>query len=307
MSPSLARADLLPQEWSSGTFEQTCSLHGIAPYIGRLKSTIAGHLVANFSRPGDVVADPFCGSGTIALEAALQNRRVLAADCNEYALLLTRAKLSATDEASTVSALHDATECAKVMSVDLRTIPAWVRRFFHPRTLRESFALAQVLKQRNEHMLLACLLGILHHQRPGFLSYPSSHLVPYLRERSFPRDEFVEMYEYRDVTSRMLKKIARTYKRVPCGLSARDARIRAANPRRVTLPGAVDAIITSPPYMNALDYVVTTGCVCGSFQGRGNFRIQTSRCDRGVVSGSSCARSSRKPNEPFATMAIASS
>jgi hypothetical protein len=27
--------------------------------------------------------------------------------------------------------------------------------------------------------LLASMLGILHHQRPGFLSFPSSHLIPY--------------------------------------------------------------------------------------------------------------------------------
>ena len=57
------------------------------------------------------------------------------------------------------------------------------------------------------------LLGILHHQRPGFLSFPSSHLVPYLRSRKYPRKMFPEMYSYRELRPRLLAKIMRSYKR----------------------------------------------------------------------------------------------
>jgi hypothetical protein len=63
--------------------------------------------------------------------------------------------------------------------------------------------------------LLASLLGILHHQRPGFLSYPSSHLVPYLRQLKFPRRKYPELYERRDVLSRLEAKILRTFRRQP--------------------------------------------------------------------------------------------
>ncbi len=60
---------------------------------------------------------------------------------------------------------------------------------------------------------MACLLGILHHQRLGFLFYPSSHLVPYLRDKLFPRKMFASLYEERDVRLRMLAKLRRTYRR----------------------------------------------------------------------------------------------
>src|SRR6202035_5776021 len=85
---------------------------------------------------------------------------------------------------------------------DLRTVPAWVRAFFHRETLRVALAFRDACVSRNEQFLLACLLGILHHQRPGFLSYPSSHLVPYLRDRKFPESDFPEMYLERDVHRR---------------------------------------------------------------------------------------------------------
>jgi len=100
---------------------------------------------------------------------------------------------------------------------------------------------------------MACFLGILHHQRPGFLSYPSSHLVPYLRDMKYPRCEFPQMYEYRELKPRLLAKIQRTYKRFKKP-PIRHAVFVQSPVHELDLPGPFDALITSPPYMNALDY-----------------------------------------------------
>jgi tRNA G10 N-methylase Trm11 len=63
------------------------------------------------------------------------------------------------------------------------------------------------------------------------------------------------MYRYRSVEDRLAAKVARAFRRFvprPPGVRARclfaDAQTMA------TREGEVDAIITSPPYMNALDY-----------------------------------------------------
>ena len=90
--------------------------------------------------------------------------------------------------------------------VDLRRAPKWVREFFHPETLREALALSFVLKRRRRWFFLASLMGILHHQRPGFLSYPSSHTVPYLRSKAFPPKKFPKLYEYRSLADRLEAK-----------------------------------------------------------------------------------------------------
>lgn len=90
-----------------------------------------------------------------------------------------------------------------------------VRQFFHPRTLKEAIKFVTVCKRDENNFLFACFLGILHHQRPGFLSYPSSHLVPYLREKKYPRDQFPELYQYRELRPRLLSKIQRAYARRP--------------------------------------------------------------------------------------------
>ena len=66
-----------------------CSLHQLSPYIGKIKSSIAGDLIEAYSRVRDLVVDPFAGAGTIPLEAAVRGRRAFGADispCRRRAL-----------------------------------------------------------------------------------------------------------------------------------------------------------------------------------------------------------------------------
>jgi hypothetical protein len=198
-------APRLRRLWSSKTTVATdWTFHQIAPYIGRMKISMARSLIQNWTHQGDLIVDPFCGCGAVALEAAANGRGVVAGDWNPYAVLLTRAKLFPPPSLRAAERrLREIWKLSRksVGQQDLRIVPAWVRRFFHPQTLRSALAFRDTCVEMGEHFLLACLLGILHHQRPGFLSYPSSHLVPYLRDRKFPRPLFPEMYDQRDVNA----------------------------------------------------------------------------------------------------------
>jgi hypothetical protein len=230
-------------------------LHQLSPYIGKIKSSIASELVRNYSKRGDLVVDPFAGAGTIPLESALQGRGAFGADISPYSRILSMAKLfppKTLDEALE-KANGALAEAEMLPSPDLRTIPQWVRDFFHPETLREALNFAKIARRQGNEFLMACFLGILHHQRPGFLSYPSSHLVPYIRDKQFPRNEFPEMYDYRELKPRLLAKLHRSFKR--CAHFTSTARHFSLTPvQKLELPSRFDALITSPPYMNALDY-----------------------------------------------------
>ena len=254
----MSKTLLHPKLWDENCRSTESTLHQLAPYIGKMKSAMAKTLIDTYSSKGDLVCDPFVGSGVVALESLIGNRGILASDISPYAYVLTKAKLTAPrtmEEALAKADLY----CAKMKitadRVSLRGVPKWVKSFFHRRTLKEVLALTSILRQRREYFLLACLLGILHHQRPGFLSYPSSHLVPYLRTKKFPIELFPEMYKYRSVAHRMRAKINRVYKRFPRLSPDLLMECRRVNAASSWLPKeAVDTVITSPPYMNALDY-----------------------------------------------------
>lgn len=246
--------------WHGSFNGRESTLQQLSPYVGKIKSGMARTLVRLYSQPGSVVLDPFSGSGVVPLEALLAGRVAWANDLSAYAYTLTCGKLET--PGSETTAVRQATELMDAVEqaaehLDTSAIPEWVSSFFHPKTLREVTAAFTLLREQNNSFLLGCLLGILQHVRPGFLSYPASHLVPYLREAKYPREQFASMYEYRDLRSRLTAKVRRAYRRhlLPREWEHRQYQVWQAN--SMCLPiGAeqVDAIISSPPYFGALDY-----------------------------------------------------
>jgi hypothetical protein len=231
-------------------------LHQVAPYIGKMRPALARQLILNYSRQGDWVWDPFCGSGTVALECRLSCRNVIASDINPYACALTRAKLHAPKSKEIcLSKLEATAQILKNLPDEERDeVPLWVKAFFHERTLKETRILISHFIRRRQYFELGCLLGILHHQRPGFLSYPASHLVPYLRDQLYPPSEYPEAYDYRDPIPRLKAKIERMLNS-PLPPRSSKFRVLCKSALEQYLPaGYVNAVITSPPYMDTLDY-----------------------------------------------------
>jgi SAM-dependent methyltransferase len=246
--------------WNGSCTTAEITFHQLSPYIGKLKSGIVESLISEFSAPGASVCDPFCGSGVVPLQAVIQGRTAFANDLSRYAWVLTMGKLSAprtvAEAASRVAALN-AFVATRAAEVDLRSVPSWVRSFFHPKTLRETITAFRYSEKKRDYFLMACLCGILHHQRPGFLSYPSSHTVPYLRSNLFPAIEYPDLYAYREVSSRLIAKVERAYRRPPTTAALEAARysVRLGNAKRLPLSdGEIDLVLTSPPYFGALDY-----------------------------------------------------
>jgi hypothetical protein len=246
--------------WNGSFAGKEVTLHQLGPYIGKLKSGLVRSLIQHFTSCGSKVCDPFSGSGVVALESVLLEREALANDLSKYAFVLTSGKLTAPP--TLASAQKNATKLFKHVRIrsaqhDLRSVPAWVREFFHPETLRETLAAFEYCNENEDWFLAGCLCGILHHQRPGFLSYPSSHLVPYLRTKLFPQHQYPELYEYRSLQEKLLKKLERTYRRPPAGLNWDNRKFSVKLGDACSLPFAsesVDFVLTSPPYDDMLDY-----------------------------------------------------
>jgi len=209
---------------------------------------------------GDWVCDPFSGCGVVPLEALLLARKAKASDLSPYALCVTKGKLSAPPTLEQAES-----QCGELVRYvgdhwklfDPRLVSSWVRVFFHPKTLKETLAAFEFCRTRRNWFLAACLCGILHHQRPGFLSYPASHMVPYLRTSLFPRELFPDMYGYRSVAERLRKKVERAYRRanLPSTWEEREFEVARANARSLPFSdNSVDLVVTSPPYYDALDY-----------------------------------------------------
>lgn len=69
------------------------SVHKIGEYPSKIRPIVFSRIVERFSKKSDVILDPFCGSGTVAVEAKLQGRSSISYDINSKAIELTRTKL----------------------------------------------------------------------------------------------------------------------------------------------------------------------------------------------------------------------
>lgn len=234
------------------------SLNSLSPYIGRLRPECAQLLIEKYATPGKPIFDPFCGSGTVLLQGWKKGYEVYGNDLSPYAYVLSLGKMypyKSEEDAQHTLRKYEARIKRRALSISLDDVPTWVKDFYDPSTLREIMACVYYFKRYKEWFLLSALLGIMHHQRPAFLSYPASHGAPYLRTQKYPKEKYPEMYVYKNVVEKLSEKITRTYKNFP-SLSFEQKR-HVYNKDVVTMrlhniPSGT--IITSPPYMRSLTY-----------------------------------------------------
>jgi len=68
--------------------------HYLFRYPAKFHPPVARHLIEQFSKPGETVLDPFCGSGTLLVEASIAGRNSIGTDIDPLAILSSRVKAS---------------------------------------------------------------------------------------------------------------------------------------------------------------------------------------------------------------------
>jgi DNA modification methylase len=249
--------NIRPLPWRKGVYNKQhwgYWLHSISPYVGRIKPAFAHWLIKSSSKSGDVVLDPFCGIGTVPLEADIMKRKGIGVDLNPYAALIAKSKFDRKPIEEHIEFLKNVKLNTK--KIDLSKIDPYIRQFFHDETLKEILALKEILIKENRTFLLGCLMGILHGNRPGYLSAWTGCIIPmaprkpghkgFIAERDIP--------EYRAVIPRMAAKVKRMYmNKFPLKT---NSNIFECDTRKLPLQdNGVDVIVCSPPYYHTLDYV----------------------------------------------------
>ena len=257
------------------------SLHPMCSYLASFPAALAHAFVERYSRPGDVVLDPFSGRGTAPLEAVVAGRIGVGNDLNPFAHLLTAAKLEPPTlaEARTRStALRlafaggaaDWLERARAIQADPESgaaepVPAEVALAFHERTLAQLLFLRRTLDLETpvDRFLAASLAGILHGKTPSYLStlMPNTFSMAPRYVREFARRTDFHSPD-RDAFDRLDAKLTRLFRDPPpraAGLAllgdARDAGSRASQELRTRrLPDRARLVLTSPPYLRVVKY-----------------------------------------------------
>jgi 16S rRNA G966 N2-methylase RsmD len=83
---------------------------GVHGYFTRQSWNVVAEYIKNFSKPGDVVLDPFGGSGITAIEALMNGRRAINVDLNPMAIFLVQSLIAPVKQSDFIQAFNEVKE-----------------------------------------------------------------------------------------------------------------------------------------------------------------------------------------------------
>ena len=231
-------------------------LHSLCSYQGKLKPSLAHHLVGIFASPGDRLLDPFGGVGTIAFEAARHGVLSWSFDLSPAAVVIARAKLDPASSEMCHAVLRELeafihtnrpSECERSRASSIRFNGA-LPDYYHPQTFDEILLARRYFLENRptdaaRAMIFSCILHVLHGNRPYALSRRSHPLTPFAPSGAA---------HYRSLIDRTTAKLERASSAdtgtefVPGSSLFQDA--TASWPLDVD---GLDAVITSPPFYDS--------------------------------------------------------
>ena len=234
-------------------------IHGFHTYPARMHPATAAGLVRALTGAGATVLDPFCGSGTVLVEAMIAGRRAVGTDLNPIAVRLATLKTTLRDApwvealvlaAREVAALADERRVRRAGAT--RRYPPEDVEAFDPHVLLELDSLrAAIAKQGDADVrgVLELVLSAILVKVSRRASDTSAAASPRRIAAGFPARLFARKTE--ELARRMTELAALVPPATP------PARVSLDDATRLRTVGAstVDAVITSPPYVATYDYL----------------------------------------------------
>jgi 16S rRNA G966 N2-methylase RsmD len=262
--PSLTQQALLEQVNARGRQSTRYSAHGLHEYKGKFNPQVAKALLNIFGvRAGNIVLDPFCGSGTSLVEAAHLGIRAIGMDMNPLAVFLANTKLQAlTVPAAALLEAIDGVLTRANKTKRLRPLgderTEYLQSWFSADELHDIERLRDAVLAAPpgaRDILLAIGSNLL---RDYSLQEPSDLRI---RRRTSPMPEAPLLTAFESAARSFAKKLAES--QAVLGLLEVDADVLLGDSRHALtalthrVPEKFDAALTSPPYATALPYIDT--------------------------------------------------
>ncbi|MCV0402625.1 MAG: hypothetical protein K5924_02825 [Chloroflexi bacterium] len=260
-------------------------LHRLVRYPARFHAPAVRRLVDMFSTPGDTILDPFCGSGTLLLEASTMGRNGLGLDADPLAAFLSRAKaapyqldsLHRTRDRAIAALSSDARpsdEYEFLMRTDLSEseyqsqlrgmehwVPAvpnlhhWFKRYVTVDLARIRRVVETVDCSESDRQLLRVALSSIIRSASNADPVPVSGLevTAHMKRLDASGRRIDSFALFQRSTDRAIAAVRDFSQRRSPGSWVASFRGDATQMRR-WIRRPVDAVITSPPYNNAVDY-----------------------------------------------------
>lgn len=134
-------------DWTFRSVKAREGIHGLHSYPAMMAPPIARRLIGELTNRGDIVLDPFCGSGTVLAEAVLLDRETIGYDINPLALLVTKVKTTPIHPDELKKALESIERIASVIIPEYADMPEFtnIGFWFKPEVIADLSRLKNAL------------------------------------------------------------------------------------------------------------------------------------------------------------------
>lgn len=256
---TVKRTEELNDSWREAPREWGHSRHSLAPYVGSFPPSLSKYFIEWLSDNGHVIFDPFCGGGTVPLEAGLNERIGIGNDALHYATVISKAKSIVVKSSELENRVNDIQRKAEEINYPYEGADVDdLKAYFSDYTLEQLLRWKSILRNRkndNIDMYIDGLIcGVLHGPSNMFLSVSTKDTYSSTPDaiRNIVSEKGLQ-YPKRDIKRSILKKHRLVTKNnLKTGL---NISIKSGDARKVNIEkNEVDLIVTSPPYLRVLDY-----------------------------------------------------
>lgn len=271
---SVSPGEVALLDWEHHESDTQYLTHNIHRYSGKFIPQIAAQAIELTTHPGDLVVDPYCGSGTALLEAALTGRRSVGIDLNPVASLVSRVKVTPVPgdvleesfeyfhkglvqldgDAQMTFAFHSDgstyDDIEDEIDADWRMQDEWYTKWFSTSRLRELVGIDLLIRrwadQRTRDVALTALSDVLRKSSNAHSSYPN---VMFDRAREVTQSIIPDFLDRLRAIIHAVQQLAE--KIDPTVIPS----VIHGNATHLPLPDAsIDAIVTHPPYIGSIPY-----------------------------------------------------
>lgn len=239
--------------------DQRALTHGIHKYPAKFFPELPRWIIQRYSKRGDMILDPFMGSGTVNLEASVLGRRSIGVDVDPFSKFLARVKTTPLPERRLLSAWRSISKRVSDYSEPehFEGVPEFPYRdnWFKPYILKELAHVKREIEKtaasRNvKDFFLVCFSSVIRQvseadnncTRTVIRKSLGKQVLPGMAINLFLKRAETQVENMRALSA--LKPSGDVF--IPDDVDARDMGVVSS--------GSIDLAVTSPPYANAVDY-----------------------------------------------------
>lgn len=252
-------------------WQRTKHVHRLHPYLGKFIPQLVEIFLRKYFKPGQIILDPFLGSGTTLIEANLLGMPSIGIELSEFSHLIAKVKIEKYNIQLLEKEIIDILNKTKEFSVKIQKNQKFLfddwnfepseyfKIWYHPRTIKEIYFYHNLIPNyKNQEMLKIILSRAARSARqiPHYdLARPKKPVKNKYwcikhRQYCYPIDNAIKfIIRYSWDTIKRIKEFNQIRTTAEMTLLQGDARTI-----KLSIGKEIDGIFTSPPYLGLIDY-----------------------------------------------------